>query len=135
MRRIFLGTCFLLALLAVHTRAATPTPNLAPELRDIFKTLTGTEPGSLVGKEFTATVTLKYASKTLLVFSDAFIEQSPGHEYQIARWEFAPELADGLVGSKDIKVSVRFRIESLHTEDPKMPYFAAKVLSLTRLPE
>jgi hypothetical protein len=105
--------------------------DLSPDLKPIQAALISeNDAPSLIGKEYTANLTLKFASSKHLIFSDANLPIDAETKYQIAKWIFTPDLAKNYIGKKDLKCAVSFRISGVNTDDKKMPYIVADVTAI-----
>lgn len=128
-----LVACWIILLACGALWAVEPTKNLDPQLSKLFAEIQARgETSKIKGKEFEAQLTLKYANEKFLIFEDAYIQQDAESRYQLGKWQFEPELVEGLGQHRGEEVKVRFRIEKIHTEPPysDMPFFDAKILSI-----
>ncbi|MBM3871867.1 MAG: hypothetical protein FJ392_13065 [Verrucomicrobia bacterium] len=121
----------ILGALVMPLAAATPTAEFAPELRPLFETLISERSLSLVGKEYTVPLRIKHASEKFLVFSNSQIQLDPDTKYEIGKWRFDTSITSPYHGKKNVVVFVKFRIDQIHKEDPKMPFFEATILSIS----
>ncbi len=149
LRRLMLTPVLLACACGLH--AADSTEGLAPPLREIYTQITSPEHGEeLVGKTIETTLTLKYASEKFLIFSDAYVsnDKTSGtltvtkggqtavpnvtSSYQIAKWQFAPDLVTPYANYRDQRFDVKFRILEVRTEPPysDMPHILAEVISM-----
>lgn len=118
--------------LSVNLFGSSPSRDLSPDLKPIQTALISENEGrSLVGKEYTANLTLKFASSKHLIFSDAYLAADAETRYQIAKWIFNPDLVKSYIGKKDLKCTVSFRVSSVNTDDKRMPYITADITAIT----
>jgi len=113
--------------------AAEATKNLDPVLLKIFEQIKSEPQGSkLKGKEFETDLTIKIATDTFLVFSDAYLQVDAETKYQIGKWIFTPEQMNALNAKRGSVCHVKFKIEQVLVEAPysDMPHFTAHIQSI-----
>ena len=118
-------------LLVTPLGAAVPSAGFAPELRPLFEALLADDSASLIGKEYLVPLRLKHVSDTHLIFADAYLRLDQNTTYQIGKWKFDAAVVSPFIGKEGQVVLVRFRPDAIHKEDPRMPYVAATILSLS----
>lgn len=128
MKNSFLFTVLLMASLIAG--AVEPDKDFNPALREIYDSLTSRgDSNELIGRELTAELIVKYATRDHLVFQDAYLRLDKDTKYQIARWEFSPAVVEGIAGSRGAKVRVSFVIRDVRKTGAyeEMPHVIARI--------
>lgn len=103
-------------------------------LLEIYNSLASSgDSQELIGKEFTALLTLKFASEKYLIFSDTYIKTDDTESYQIAKWQFSSDVIQSAIGKSNVKLNVTFRVLNVRKEQPykDMPHITATVLKMS----
>lgn len=116
--------------------ALSPDSEINDELAAIYNQLVSSNPDAeLVGRTYNLTLSLKHASKTHLIFNDAYISIDEKTRYQLAKWQFDEQLVRSVIGKRDISCKVIFVIRRVETRGvySKMPHIVAEVLSVNAI--
>ncbi len=124
--------CILLFVIPGVTYAISPDENMNSELMPIYEALVGSENERIINKEFTVTLVLKHASDRHIIFSDAYVKVSENEKYQIAKWEFSPEITKKISGKSGIKCKVTFVVSKINVGVPykNIPHIVAKIMGI-----
>ncbi len=130
-------TSFITILLFIYSTNAfslEPREGFNIELLEIYKSLVSDgNSQELIGKEFTALLSLKFASEKHLIFSDTYIRTSDTESYQIVKWEFSPAIIKDMIGKSNVKFNVTFKVLNARKNQPYkgMPHIIATVIKIS----
>ncbi len=124
----------LLYAFSINALPITPSEDFNIELMEIYNSLIGDdESQELIGKEYTVSLSIRFASKKYLLFNDTYIRTSDTESYQIAKWEFSPSVVKNIIGKSNIKYNVTFKILNARKSQPYkgMPHIIAEILKIS----
>jgi hypothetical protein len=114
-----------------NTFALEPREGFNKGLIEIYNSLISDgNSDELIGKEFSALLTVRLASEKHLIFGDTYIRTNDTESYQIAKWEYSPAIIKDMIGKSNIKFNVTFKILHARKSEPykSMPHIIAKVI-------
>ena len=101
-----------------------------PKLSEIYTLLISAgDSKKLIDQEHTVELSLKFASEKYLIFHDAYVRLNELERYQIAKWEFSPEVTRGIADKAGVACEVTFMIREVKKTgaDKNMPHVVAAV--------
>jgi hypothetical protein len=132
MKSSFIAILF--SLYSYSAFALEPREGFNIELMEIYNSLVSDgNSQDLIGKEYTALLSLKFASEKHLIFSDTYIRTSDNESYQIVKWEFSPEAIKDMLGKSNVKFNITFKVLNARKNQPykDMPHIIATVLQIS----